>query len=53
MSSTVLEIKLKNQSKTYLPGNKVTGTVVIRSTTTMKVMHLNLDLPNNICKSLA
>ena len=52
MSSTVLEIKLKNQSKTYLPGNKVTGTVVIRSTTTMKViMHLNLDLPNNICTS--
>ena len=41
MSSTVLEIKLKSPSKTFLPGDKVAGTVVIRSNTTMKVMYCN------------
>ena len=37
MSSTILEIKLKRPSKTFTPGDKVSGTVVIRSTTTIKV----------------
>lgn len=37
MSSTVLEIKLKSPSKTFTPGDKVSGNVVIRSSTTIKV----------------
>ena len=45
MSSTVLEIKLKRPSKTFTPGDKVSGTVVIRSTTTMKVNAKHFYLP--------
>ena len=37
MTSTTIEIKLDRPSKTYLPGEKISGNVIISSKTTLKV----------------